>query len=179
MESEIVYKGEALELCEDFTDVGYMADNFEAMDAFQEVMEVRRSHCDKAMTLLVSFPTFDEMFEEEILKLDAFLSHLQVGVYCYLIFDATLPDAKLLQNKLTTFQLLLDHENEFGEMYGTKIVSGSLKDKLSKSLFLISKDGAIFFIDMPKDLEKPLDFDRLQIELNKAYTSYTGVGCHG
>jgi peroxiredoxin len=178
MESEIVYKEEHLALCEDFTDVGYMADNFEAMDFYGNLLEIKRSHPNKSMTLLVSFPAYDERFKEEILKLDAFLNLLQVDVNCYLIFDFVLPDMVPLENKLTKFTLIFDTENEFGSMYGTKIVSGSLTDKLTKSLFLISKDGAIFYIDMPMNLETPLNLDRLQIELNKAYISYTGVGCH-
>lgn len=178
MESELTYKNEALTLCDDFTDVGYMADNFEAMDFYGNPIEVKRSHPDRAMTLLVSFPSYNKDFKEEILKLDAFLSHLQVEVYCYLLFDFVIPEATVLQNRLTKFRLLFDSDDEFGSMYGTKIVSGSLEDRLTKSLFLIGKDGAIFYIDMPKELEKPLGLDRLQIELNKAYTSYTGVGCH-
>ncbi|HHB95363.1 MAG TPA: hypothetical protein ENK88_09510 [Campylobacterales bacterium] len=179
MEFELIYKNEPLRLCDDFTDVGYMADNFEAMDFFGNLLEIKRSHANKAMTLLVSFPIYNDDFKDEILKLDAFLSHLQVEVYCYLIFDFMIPEAIVLQNRLTKFKLLFDTENEFGSMYGTKIVNGSLKDRLTKSLFLISKDGAIFYIDMPKDLDKSLDFDHLQIELNRAYTVYTGVGCHG
>lgn len=178
MESELIYKDEPLTLCEDFTDVGYMADNFEVTDCYENLFEVKRSHADRTMTLLVSFPSYDEEFKEEILKLDAFLSHLQVEVHCYLLFNSLTKATILLNDKLRKFTLLFDTEDEFGSMYGTKIVSGSLKDKLSKSLFLIGKDGAIFYIDMPKELEKPLDLDRLQIELNKAYTSYTGVGCH-
>jgi hypothetical protein len=64
-------------------------------------------------------------------------------------------------------------------MYGTEIINGNLTNLLTKSLFLISKDGAVFYLDMPQDLDTPLDLERLQIELNKAYTTYTGVGCHG
>jgi hypothetical protein len=64
-------------------------------------------------------------------------------------------------------------------MYGTKIVSGSLEDKLTKALFLIGKDGAVYHIDMPENLEKPLNIERVRVEVNKVYQSYTGVGCHG
>jgi hypothetical protein len=46
-------------------------------------------------------------------------------------------------------------------------------------MFLISKDGAVFYLDMPNDLSDPFDLDRLRVELNKAYTSYNGTGCHG
>jgi peroxiredoxin len=83
-----------------------------------------------------------------------------------------------LKNRLEKFKIYFDCEDEFGGMYGTQIVSGTLEGMLTKALFLISKDGAIFYLDMPDDISKPLDLERLQVELNKAYVSYTGVGCH-
>ena len=63
-------------------------------------------------------------------------------------------------------------------MYGTKIGSGSFEDKLTKSLFLIGKDGAIYYIDTPQALEKPLDIEKIRTALNKTYQTYTGTGCH-
>ena len=178
MES-VIYKDEACELCEDFMDVGYMAENFEACSLGDETLEIKRSTSDRAMTILVSFPHIKDDFEEEILVVDKLLSALEVPVYCYLVFDKKYEDMDVLDTKLQKFQLLFDKEEEFGNMYGTKIVSGSLEDKLTKALFLISKDGSVFYVDMPKDLDKALDLERLRIELNKAYVTYTGTGCHG
>jgi peroxiredoxin len=74
---------------------------------------------------------------------------------------------------------VFDINEEFASMYGTKIVSGSLENRLTKALFLIGKDGAIYHIDMPSNLDSPLDLERIRAELNKAYQSYTGAGCHG
>ncbi|QFR48825.1 redoxin family protein [Sulfurimonas lithotrophica] len=179
MESNIKYKDESLELCEDFIDVGYMAENIEVVDASGETMEIKRSHPDKSMTLLASFPHDKDEFLDEILKLDELLSNIQVPLNCYYIFDKDYKMQTVLKNRLKKFTVVLDAEDEFGNMYGTKLVSGSLEDKLTKSLFLISKDGAIFYLDMPNDLTKPFDLERLRVELNKAYASYTGVGCHG
>jgi len=79
---------------------------------------------------------------------------------------------------LKKFEILIDSEQEFGGMYGASIEDGSLESKLTKSLFLIGKDGAIFWLEVPEDLSKELDLERLQVELNKAYVTYTGVGCH-
>jgi hypothetical protein len=179
MESKITYKDELLELCEDFTDVGYMAENIEVQDLAGEIFEIKRSHPDKSMTILVSFWNAKDEFLDEILKIDEFLSHIQVPMNSYMIFDKDAKIDAVLKNRLKKFKVVLDAEDEFGNMYGTKLVSGSLKGKLTKSLFLISKDGAIFYLDMPDDLSKEFDLERLRIELNKAYVSYTGVGCHG
>ncbi len=179
MESKIIYKNEQLELCEDFTDVGYMAENFEAEDFYGVTKEIKRSSADKAMTLLISFPDVNGSFSDEILTIDEFMSHIQVDINCYLIFNKQSEEKIAIKNRLKKFEIIFDTESEYGNMYGTKLVSGSLKDKLTKALFLISKDGAIFYLDTPNDLEIQFDLQRLQVELNKAYVSYSGVGCHG
>jgi len=179
MESKIIYKDESLELCEDFIDVGYMAENIEVMDIFGKNHEIRRSHPDKSMTLLASFPHDKDGFSLEILKIDELLSNIQVPLNCYMVFDKSYEVQTVLKNRIKKFKIVLDSEDDFGNMYGTKLVSGSLENKLTKSLFLISKDGAIFYLDMPNDLNEEFDLDRLRVELNKAYTSYNGVGCHG
>lgn len=179
MDYKIKYKDELCELIEDYTDVGYMAENIEVQDLYGRDITLKRSHTEKAMSLFISFPNIKNGFIKEIEAIDKFMSDIQVDIHCYLIFDSPIADKMALKNRLSKFQIVFDTQNEFGSMYGTQIVSGSLKDLLTKSLFLISKDGAIFYIDMPQELERPLDLERLRIELNKAYTTYTGVGCHG
>jgi peroxiredoxin len=179
MESNIKYNDEEYELCEDFIDVGYMAENIEVLDSKGETYEIKRSHPDKSMTMLVSFPHDKNGFLDEMLVLDELLSKIQVPLNCYFIFDKDYKIDTVLKNRLKKFTIVLDHEDEFGNMYGTKLISGSLEDKLTKSLFLISKDGAVFYLSMPNDLSEPFDLERLRVELNKAYTSYNGTGCHG
>lgn len=178
MES-VIYKEEACDLTDDFIDIGYMAESFEACDMKDKIFEVKRSNPDRIMTVLVSFPSFDEEFGAEIFKIDMFLAELEIDVNCYILFDKKTDDLELLNSKLEKLTILIDNEDEFGSMYGAKIVSGPLENKLTKALFVISKDGSIFYLDMPKQLDDKLDLERLKVELNKAYVTYTGVGCHG
>ncbi|MDD2698577.1 MAG: hypothetical protein PHF17_07250 [Arcobacteraceae bacterium] len=175
----MIYKNEEFELCDDFIDVGYMAENVVVEDLHGHKVTLQRSHSDKSMSLFVSFPYFGNGFVDEILKLDSLLKTIQVPLNCFFIFDVEMADKVVLKNRLEKFEIVFDSEDEFGNMYGMKIVDGTLKNKLTKGLFLINKDGSVFYIDIPDDLEKPLDIDRLIIELNKAYATYTGVGCHG
>ncbi len=180
MESKIIYKGESFELCDDFIDVGYMAENIEVKNSKSgETFEIKRSHEDKSMTLLISFPDADNGFSLEILKLDEFMSKIEVPINCYFVFDKKFDEPVMLKNRLKKFEVCSDIEDQFGDMYGTKILSGKLDGKLCKSLFLISKDGAVFYLNMPTNMEDEFDLERLRVELNKAYVSYTGVGCHG
>lgn len=179
MSYDIEYKNKQYTLCEDFIDIGYMAENFEAIDTNEESFEFKRSNLDRSMSLLISFPNLQQQFAQEILKIDSLLSALEVTVHCYLVFNEASDQYKDFQKRLNKLQILFDTQEQFGNMYGTKIIDGDLENNLTKALFLISKDGSIFYLNMPKDLSKPLDLERLRIELNKAYVTYTGVGCHG
>jgi len=179
MESKIKYKDQYFKLVDDFIDIGYMAENIEVTDMQEQMKQIKRSHSDGAMTLLVSFPDTQEVFVKEMLVLDELMSHIEVPIYCYFIVNENSEDIQLISKSLKKFEMVIDSEEEFGNMYGTKIIDGSLEDKLTKALFLISKDGAVFFLQMPEDISMPLDKDRLKVELNKAYVTYTGVGCHG
>lgn len=173
------FNGENLELCEDFIDIGYMGENVEVKTLDDETFEIKRSHEDKSMTLLVSLPDLQETFVKEALKLDHFMHDIEVPIHCYFIFDKKYDGLTNLNEKLKKFTTVYDHDEEYGNMYGTKIVSSSLEDKLTKALFLISKDGAVFYLEMKENLAEDFDLQRLQAELNKAFVSYTGVGCHG
>jgi len=179
MESNIIYNGDSCELTEDFIDVGYMAENIEVVDFENKQKEIKRSDEKGSMTLLISFPNDDDIFIEELLRCDEFLSHIQVDINCYFIFNKQYNKITELKDKIKKFEIVFDNEDEFGNMYGAKIVSGELEDKLTKSMFLISKDGAIFYLELPYEIDKEFDLQRLQVELNKAYVTYTGVGCHG
>lgn len=175
----MIYKNEEFELCDDFIDIGYMAENVKVTDFYGHKITLQRSHSDKSMSLFVSFPYFGNGFVDEMLKLDTLLKTIQVPINCYLIFNQEMLDKTALKNRLEKFEIVFDSEDEFGNMYGMRIVDGSLQDKLTKGLFLINKDGSVFYLDIPDDLDKPLDIDRLIVELNKAYATYTGAGCHG
>lgn len=174
----MIYKNEVFELCDDFIDVGYMAENVKVSNYYGEPFMLQRSYPEKTMSLFVSIPFFGNGFIEDIFKLDSLLSSIEVPIHCFFIFNDVMSDKTALKNRLVKFEVVFDSENEFGEMYGMKIVAGTLKEKLTKGLFLINKDGSVFYVDIPENLEQPFNIDRLISELNKAYMTYTGVGCH-
>lgn len=175
MESKFYYNKQTQELVEEFIDVGYMAENFEVQDLHVRVKSIKRSNPKRSMSLFVSAPfVFDAL-----LKLDVFMSKIQVDINCYFIFDASNDALLEFAKGLKKFEVLIDHQEEFGLMYGVKIVDGTLKGKLAKALFLISGDGAVFYIDMPINLEEEFDLESLHVGLNKAYATYKGASCHG
>lgn len=174
MKSKIIYKDNECDLTDDFIDIGYSAENFMALNIEDKEIEVKKSNKDRKLQIFLSFPSFDE-FKDEIISIDEFLNTAKVEIVTYIIFSNKIEISYKFKKLIPIFDTL----DEFGDMYGTKIVSGYLKDRLTKALFLIGKDGAIYHIDMPNDLQKPLDIEKIRVELNKAYQSYTGVGCHG
>ncbi len=167
------YKNEEFQLTDEFIDIGYMAEEIEAVDLEGNEITLKKASENRMIQIFLSFPSFEE-FKEEILAFDEFMDEAQVEIFSYILFNE-----KIELPKFKKLIPIFDINQDFADMYGTKIISGSLENKLTKALFLIGKDGAIYHIDMPENLETPFDMDRIRIELNKVYQSYTGVGCHG
>lgn len=173
MKSKIIYKNEEMELTDDFIDIGYMAENIDVIKLNGEKFTIKKASPNRNIQIFLSFPNFND-FKEEIIAFDEFINGAQIDIFTYIIFNEKIDFPYEFKKIIPVF----DVNEEFAEMYGTKIVSGSLENKLTKALFLIGKDGAIYHIDMPNNLDKTLDLERIRVELNKVYQSYTGTGCH-
>lgn len=174
MKSKIIYKNEEMKLTDEFIDIGYMAENFDVININNEEITIKKASPNRNIQLFLSFPNFND-FSEEIIAFDEFISGAKIDIFIYLIFNEKIDLSYDFKKIIPIF----DINEEFANMYGTKIVSGTLENRLTKALFLIGKDGAIYHIDMPSNLDSPLDLERIRAELNKAYQSYTGAGCHG
>ena len=174
----VEYKGEANELIDEYMEVGYMAEAIEVTSLDGEPLTIAEQKSDRTLQLLASFPNEAE-FEAEIIELDKFFDDLKVELDLYLLFAQKSEYTEALAKKLNHFKIVIDSEEEYGNMYGTVYVSGALTAQLTKAIFLIGKDGAIYLDDMPSSLETSFKLELLVSELNKAYAAYTGVGCHG
>ncbi|WP_375725120.1 hypothetical protein LXN10_06825 [Arcobacter sp. KX21116] len=168
------YKNEEFELIDELIDVGYMAEDIETIDLQDNELTIKKASPNRMIQIFLSFPNFED-FKEEIIAFDEFMNDAKVEIFTYIIFDKKIDFDYKFKKILPVF----DINEDYGNMYGTKIINGTLENCLTKALFLVGKDGAIYHIDMPEDLSKPLDMERIRVELNKVYQSYTGVGCHG
>lgn len=173
MASKIIFKKEVSLLTEDFTDIGYMAEDFEVIDENNEILNIKKSSPNRNLQLFISYPSFED-FKEDIIKVDEFLQDAKVKIHTFLIFSHKFK----IPYKFKALKVIFDEKKEFAQLYGTQIVSGNLENKLTKALFLIGKDGAIYHIDMPENLAEPFNLEYIRLSLNKAYQSYTGVTCH-
>jgi peroxiredoxin len=174
----VEYKGQPQEIIDEYMEIGYMAEAVEMTTLDGETKVIGRQSSDRAIQLFVSFPELEE-FEEEIIAFDHYFDDLKVELQTYLIFASSNDFVEQLAPKLTHLKIVIDSEDEYANMYGTVIVNGLLKDKLTKSLFIIGKDGAVFYEEFPPSLETSFKLELLVSELNRAFVAYTGVGCHG
>ena len=139
--SKIFYKDEILEITDDFIDVGYMAENVEVETIEKEALEIKRSHGDDSMTLLISLP---QILLDEVAALDKFLSAIKVPIHCYLILAKRAQEGQEGLKKLQKLEAVFDVQEEFGGMYGTKIVTGSMRLIFASRYFLSAKRGRSF-----------------------------------
>jgi peroxiredoxin len=169
----IKYKDETLELIDEIVEVGYKSEKVKVCSNSGETTTIGGFKPSKTVVLIITLPNIENI-ETQIQKLDSFLANIVVDIDCYLVFAN---DTKIdfIPKKVN---FMYDKYKEFGTMYGTLIVSGSLEKELCKSVFIIGKDGAIYYENTLPNLEDDFDFEKLSIELNRAFSSYTGQGCH-
>jgi len=167
------YKTQELEIIDEHIESGYMSDKVLMVDLEGNEIMIGGSK-NRTIQVFLSLPHDDEFLLEEAIQLDNFLQNATVSIFAYLIF-ASKP------KNLPTFERLvplIDVNDIFSLQYGVKIESEYLLNHLTKALYIIGKDGAIFYDWLPSHLEEMLDFDIFTIEMNRAFNAYTGVGCH-
>lgn len=125
--------------------------------------------------LIISAPFIDKTFKEELQKIDTMLSEKEkIDFECHLVVANEAHENPHIEN----MNFLIDKEGEFGDWYGVRLVGEVLEGELTKSLMLISKDGALFYDEYPKDISKSFNHETLMRKIAAAQTCYTGKGCH-
>lgn len=123
--------------------------------------------------LIISAPFLNKGFKEELHHLGELLSS-ENDLELYLVMaNQTHEDPHI-----SGLNFLIDNEGEFGDWYGVRLVGDVLGGEFTKSLMLISKDGAIFYDEYPKEISQNFDADTLQRKILAAQSCYTGKGCH-
>lgn len=72
----------------------------------------------------------------------------------------------------------VDSADEFGDWYGVRLVGGPCDRELTKAVFVISKDGALFYDEFVASLHDTFTLERLNRKVSAALECYTGKGCH-
>jgi len=170
----LTYNHETLSLQSTPLDVGYNAGAVHITP--RNGTPIGLGGCTQAPTLIITLPFWLPHYEGELESLARVLHHIDPTLKAYVVLDSiemlTLPTLPL------PFILASDSQGELGDAYGVRIGSGSLNNALAKTLLLLSKDGALYYEEILKDLDHAFNEAYFARALASAIRCYNGEGCH-
>jgi thiol peroxidase len=126
--------------------------------------------------LIISVPFINKDISTELNKLALTLYNSPLIEASSSLVVATTEDKTF--DDIEGYELYADYEGEFGDMYSVRLQDGPLEGELTKALFIISKDGALFYDEILPDISKSFNADLALSKLAIAQECYTGKGCH-
>jgi peroxiredoxin len=125
--------------------------------------------------LIVSTPFINDEIIEQIKELDTLLSlNALQGITKALVVASS----NHCDPQMEGWQFGIDYDEAFGDYYGVRLAKGELGGEFAKALFVISKDGALFYNQVLRDLNEPFSIENALIKISAAQSCYTGKGCH-
>ena len=125
--------------------------------------------------LIISAPFINKTFKDELHKIDELIrDEMSDTLECHLVMANEAHEDPHMEN----IDFLIDKEGEFGDWYGVRLQGETLQGEFTKSLMLISKDGALFYDEYPRDISNAFNEETLLRKIAAAQTCYTGKGCH-
>lgn len=154
-------------------DIGYASEKITLYDEHNRTHTIA-GHNGKTQ-VIITLPFINKTVKEELNEIDTFLStEEQCEIECHLVVaNETHADPHLKH-----MDFLIDKEGEFGDWYGLRLRGDILEGEFTKSLLLISKDGALFYDEYPHDVSSAFNHDTLLRKLAAVQTCHTGKGCH-
>lgn len=167
---QIRHKASILQLDDIPLDIGYASERVELKNTAHESFRVGGQ--SGATQLILTAPFIDDALIAQLGELDALLSLNALGAITKALVVAT---DKHDDPKLEEWQFGIDAGEAFGDYYGVRLNNS----ELSKTLFVISKDGAVFYHEILNDLDSLFSLDKALVKIAAAQNCYTGKGCHG
>lgn len=171
---QIRYQTSTLRLEDLPLDVGYASEKVTLEGASGETFTIGGQN--GSTQLIVTSPFVTDSLVSQLREIDTLLILNALGGVCKSLVVA---NAKHGDPQLEEWRYGIDKEEAFGDYYGIRLAPGELESELTKALFVISKDGALFYSEIPDDLDKAFDTDRAIVKIAAAANCYTGKGCHG
>jgi hypothetical protein len=125
--------------------------------------------------LILSSPFIDHTLLAQLEEIDTLLSLNALQGITKAIVVA---NAKHTNPQMEGWQFGIDTDEAFGDYYGMRIAKGELGGEFAKGLFIISKDGALFYDEILHNLNEPFSLEKALIKISAAQSCYTGKGCH-
>ena len=171
---QIRYNTSTLQLDDIPLDIGYASERVELKNTAHESFRVGGQN--GVTQLILTAPFVDDALIAQLGELDSLLSLNALGAITKALVVAT---DKHDDPKLEEWQFGIDAGEAFGDYYGIRLSPGELGGEFAKALFVISKDGALFYDELLRDLNAPFDTAKAIVKIAAAQNCYTGKGCHG
>jgi thiol peroxidase len=130
---------------------------------------------DGKTQVIITAPFIDEKFKDELIEIRKALP--KGGTY-EVNTSLIVANDEHADPLIDDIAFYVDHAGEFGDWYGVRLADGPCENELTKALFIISKDGALFYDDFVTNLHETFNLDTLIRKVNAAQICYTGKGCH-
>lgn len=167
---QITYHTSTLQLEDMPLDIGYASEKVSLKNRSGETFTVGGQN--GATQLLISAPFIDDLLITQLHELSTFFSlNALGGITKALIVATDKQELPSLEEWLSGY----DYDEAYGDYYGLRLSN----KELAKSLFIISKDGAVFYHEILADIDTPFSIDKALSKIVAAQSCYTGKGCHG
>lgn len=166
----ITHQSSVLELYDLPLDIGYASEKVELKDHTGSIVTIGGQN--GTTQLLISAPFIDDAFLAQMSEMDTLLSlNALDSITKGLIVASDTHHLPIIEGWLCGY----DVDEAFGDYYGVRLNN----DELAKTLFVLSKDGAVFYHEILNDLNAPFSIDKALAKIVAAQSCYTGKGCHG
>lgn len=151
-------------------DIGYASEKVDLKNSAGEVFTIGGQN--GATQLLISAPFVDDTLISQLKDFDTLFSlNALGGITKALIVANDKHELPVLEEWLSGY----DYDEAFGDYYGLRLSN----KELAKTLYIISKDGAVFYHEILNDTNEPFSVDKALAKIVAANSCYTGKGCHG
>ncbi|KIM11346.1 MAG: hypothetical protein KU37_06845 [Sulfuricurvum sp. PC08-66] len=128
-----------------------------------------------ATQLLITLPFIDDAILEELRAIAHDLPH---GGDYPVTASLIVHDAAIADPTIEGLAYYVDTQGEMGDFYSVRLSGAPLESALAKALFVVSKDGALYYGELLRDMAKPFNTATLARKIAAAQLAYTGKGCH-
>lgn len=171
---QIRYRDRSIQLEDSPLDIGYSSEKVDLKNGSGEIYQIGGQN--GGTQLIISAPFIDESLIAQLHELDSLLYiNALRGITKSLVVATDKNDIPVMDEWHTGY----DYDDAFGDYYGVRLRGEELGGELAKTLFIISKDGAVFYHEVLSDLDAPFSLDKALLKVAAAQNCYTGKGCHG
>jgi peroxiredoxin len=151
-------------------DIGYASEKVGLKNSVGEIISIGGQN--GATQLLISAPFIDDALISQLREIDTLLSlNALGGITKALIVANNKHEIPALEEWVSGY----DYDEAFGDYYGVRLSN----KELAKTLYIVSKDGAVFYHDILNNLNEQFNIDKALAKIVAANSCYTGKGCHG